>query len=133
MPSWSGGSSGRSLISDPLGYFSFQPVLNTVAEQGVLPNIYGRLYWCSRNAFASEIAAPEKVPPGAAFSSPSPPPLCSATGSTTGLKKKPTKKTPKKTPSTQKTTQKQKQTNSGMLYFVCGMVYVKYPLNIEYI
>ena len=37
------------------------------------PNIYGRPYWCSRNTFASEIAAPVKMPP------PRPPPLCSAT------------------------------------------------------
>ena len=38
------------------------------------PNIYGRPYWCSRNTFAIEIAAPVKVTPPR----PSPPP-CTAT------------------------------------------------------
>ena len=42
-------------------------IIYTVAEQGVLPlrakYIYGHPYWCSRNTFASKIAAPVKVQP----------------------------------------------------------------------
>ena len=34
------------------------------------PNIYGRPCWCSRNTFASEIAAPVKVPPPPPFAPP---------------------------------------------------------------
>ena len=34
------------------------------------PNIYGRPYWCSRNTYASAIAAPVKVPAAAPYAPP---------------------------------------------------------------
>ena len=81
------------------------------------PNIYWRPYWCSRNALANEIAAPEKVPPGAAFSSPSPPPMVRHWLNNWSKKTNPTKKN--KNPHQQRNKQNKTKTNKQWHVIFC--------------